>query len=63
LRRLSSWWIPSTYSRCGRTTVFGLAIPSLVASEAPKNLSSAVHMKGLFTTVTPFSTACFRKVR
>jgi hypothetical protein len=59
LRSDSSWTIPGTYSLCGSTTVFGCAIPSF-ASEAPKNLSSADHMKGLLTTVTPCSTACFR---
>jgi len=51
------------YSLFGSTTVFGLATPSLVASVAPKNLSSALHMKGLLTTATPWSTACFKYVR
>ena len=38
----------------------GLATPNCVASEASKNLSSAVHMKGLLMTVTPCSTALLR---
>jgi len=41
-------------------TVLGLATPSRVASDASRNLSSAVHMNGLFTTVQPCSAACFR---
>src|SRR6185437_15613389 len=59
LRRLSSCLMPGTYCLLGRATVFGLAIPSFVASVAPKNLSSAVHMNGLLITVTPCSTAYF----
>ncbi len=51
------------YSLFGSTTVFGLAMPRVVASVAPKNLSSALHMNGLLTTVTPRSTACLRTVR
>ena len=41
----------------------GCATPSFVASDASKNLSSAVHMNGLLTTVAPCSTACLRYVR
>src|SRR5438093_1475527 len=40
------------YSLFGSTIVLGLATPSRVASVAPKNLSSALHMKGLLMTVT-----------
>jgi len=60
---VSGWTIPGTYSLFGRTTVLGLATPRAVASAASKNLSSAVHMKGLFTTVVPCRAACFRYVR
>jgi hypothetical protein len=35
----------------------------LWTSDAPKNLSSAVHMNGLLTTVVPASTACLRYER
>ena len=63
MRRLSSCLMPGTYSLLGSATVFGLATPSFVASDAPKNLSSADHMNGLLTTVAPCSTACLRYVR
>ena len=63
LRSDSSCLIPATYSRLGNTTVFGDTSPSEVASVAPKNLSSALHMNGLFTTVTPRSVACFIQAR
>src|SRR5687768_7641420 len=62
-RRLSSCLMPGTYCLLGRTTVFGLATPSFETSDAPKNLSSAVHMNGLLTTVVPASTACLRYER
>ena len=36
-----------------------IIIPVVVASDAPKNLSSAHHMNGLLITRAPCSTACF----
>src|SRR5678816_653052 len=63
LRRLSSCLMPGTYCLFGSTTVFGLATPSFDTSDAPKNLSSAVHMNGLLMTVEPASTACLRYER
>jgi hypothetical protein len=55
--------MPGTYSLLGSATVRGLATPSFVASDAPKNLSSAVHMNGLLTTVAPLIAACLSHVR
>ena len=48
--------MPGTYSLFGQDhRLAGCATPSCVASVAPKNLSSAVHMNGLLTTVAPCS--------
>ena len=55
--------MPGTYSRFGSAIVFGEAMPRCVASAAPNSLSSADHMNGLFTTVTPATTACFSALR
>src|SRR5919106_386069 len=54
-RRLSLGTMPGMYDLLGSATVLGDATPNRVASAAPKNLSSALHMKGLLTTVAPAS--------
>ena len=55
--------MPGTYDLFGSATVLGDATPSFVARAAPKNLSSALHMNGLLTTVTPSSSAFLSQVR
>src|SRR5690242_6472507 len=55
--------MPGTYDLLGSASVFGLATPTRVARVAPKNLSSADHMKGLFTTVTLCPTGSVRRRR
>ena len=47
----------------GRRTVFGTATPTPFATTLLKNLSSAVHQNGLFTTTVPSATAFLRIAR
>ena len=47
----------------GRITVFGTATPTRRARTLLKNLSSADHQKGLFTTIVPSATAFLRIAR
>src|SRR4029453_1111217 len=47
----------------GSSTVFGTATPTLSATTLLKNLSSADHQKGSFTTIVPSKASFFRTAR
>ena len=52
--------VPGGWCLCGSSTVLGMATPSLVPSAKLKNLSSALHQKGLLMMIDPESAAFLR---
>ena len=51
--------MPGGWCLWGRSTVLGIATPSLVPSAKLKNLSSALHQKGLLMMIRDPERAAF----